>query len=451
LLVFAGCTTPRVPPATLTAESGATAYEARSLQSRDLQQFLRENLGHEPEAWDFETLCWVGFYYQPALELARAQWQTERAAQHTAAARPNPSLTLAPGYDFTREPGLSPWMPTVSADWLLQTAGKRAHQQDVARANAEAARLAIVTAAWQMRSELRKALNEAEISARRAVLLREQADLQGKFVALLQQRFQLGSVAATDVSIARTALLRAESAAADAETQSAVSRARVATALGLPVAALQGVRLPRPPAAAPLAGTDLPTARRTALRSRADLLSALARYQAAQAALELELARRIPDVHFGPGYQWDQGQNKWTLGLTIELPVFNRNAGPIAEAVARRAEAAAQFNVVQNQAVGAIDAAVAAVESAERQLQRARELREQVRQQAALAQQQLQLGAADQLEAQSARLDATTADTAVLDAENAAASAAGQLEDALQVPFSNLAALTHPASADPAP
>jgi hypothetical protein len=51
------------------------------------------------------------------------------------------------------------------------------------------------------------------------------------------------------------------------------------------------------------------------------------------------------------------------------------------------------------------------------------------------------LGAADQVESQTARLDVVTAETTLLDAENAAATAAGQLEDALQIPFPRLAAL----------
>ncbi len=54
----------------------------------------------------------------------------------------------------------------------------------------------------------------------------------------------------------------------------------------------------------------------------------------------------------------------------------------------------------------------------------------------------IRLGAADQVEVQTVRLDCATAAITLLDAETAAALAAGQLEDALQVPFPNLSDLT---------
>jgi outer membrane protein, heavy metal efflux system len=445
--LLGGCATPRVDPPTLTAESGATSFSARSLRDVGLHRFLGENLGREPEAWDFDTLCWVGFYFHPSLELARAQWATARATQRTAGQRPNPSVTLSPGYNFTREAGVSPWMPGVNFDFLLPTSGKRARQQDIARADVEVSRLGVLTAAWQLRSDLRKALADANTAGRRAALLRTQAEVQQRLLTLLEQRYAAGSIAVSDVSTTRSGLLRAEAAAADAESQAATARARVATALGLPLAALAGVTLPAPPIALSLSTPALAEARRQALRSRADVLAALAKYQSAQATLELEMVKRMPDIHLGPGYQWDQGQNKWTLGLTFELPIFNRNEGPIGEAVALRAEAAAQFNVVQGQAVGAIDTAIAALQASATQLDHAHRLRAETEKQIALAQQRLELGSADQVEVQTARLDLATVDTALLDAENAAAVAAGQLEDALQIPFSNLATLADPARA----
>jgi broad specificity phosphatase PhoE len=30
-----------------------------------------------------------------------------------------------------------------------------------------------------------------------------------------------------------------------------------------------------------------------------------------------EIAKQYPDIHLGPGYQYDQGVNKWTLGFSV--------------------------------------------------------------------------------------------------------------------------------------
>jgi outer membrane protein TolC len=260
-------------------------------------------------------------------------------------------------------------------------------------------------------------------------------------VELIEQRFAAGAIAAPEVSTARTALLQAEAAADDAHGRLLAGRARVAAAIGVPLAALADVRLPEPPAPA-LDPAALATARSAALRSRADILLELARYRSAQAALQLEVARRFPDLHLGPGYQWDQGSNKWSLGVGFELPLFHGHAAAIAEAVARRGEAAARFEQVQAQAIAAIDLATAGLEAAQRRREHARRAREEAERQLAQATQRVAAGAADRLELQTARLAAAAAGTVVLDADNAAALAAGRLEDALQMPFPTLVRLT---------
>lgn len=450
---LAGCTTSvPPPPIPFSAATAAGNYQARSFRDEGLHRFLAENLGQEPPTpWNFETLCWVAFYFHPSLGVARAQWATARAAQLTAAQRTNPTITLAPGYNTTREPGISPWFPAINFDFLLPTNGKGALQQDIARADAEVARLAVETAVWRVRSDLRSALIGAALSARRATSLQAQTDVQRELLSVLNDRFAAGSIAAADVTITRSALLRAEAAAADAQSLALGSRARVAAALGLPVTALAGMTLPVPPTLSALAPEALSAAEGESLKSRSDILAGLAKYKSAQAALELEVAKQMPDVHLGPGYQWDQGGNKWSLSLTFELPLFHRNEASIAEATARRAEAAAQFILVQAQAIAAIESAVAAQTAAAGQVDRARRIYAEAHQQSLLARQRVELGAADQLEQQMARLDEVTAETAVLDAESAAAVAAGQLEDALQVPFPRLAALADPARANPSP
>ena len=79
---------------------------------------------------------------------------------------------------------------------------------------------------------------------------------------------------------------------------------QLADALGLPLRALDGVKLS-------FAGLDqfpqeltAPEVRRQALLNGADVRGALAEYAASQSALQLEIAKQYPDVHLGPGYDW---------------------------------------------------------------------------------------------------------------------------------------------------
>jgi cobalt-zinc-cadmium efflux system outer membrane protein len=139
-------------------------------------------------------------------------------------------------------------------------------------------------------------------------------------------------------------------------------RFAVAAALGVPAGALDGVRMsfatldtfPSPEQVAP--------SREQALLDRTDVLAALADYRASEAALRLQLARQYPDLDLGPGfsrgYTARELERSLTLGISLTLPIFNHNQGPIAEAEARRREAAANFNAVQARAVTQVDAAL---------------------------------------------------------------------------------------------
>ena len=439
--LLGGCVTPLTQPPRLSPADNAAALSSRSLHDEGLHRFLVQNLGHEPAQWDFETLSWVAFYYHPSLDLARTQWATAHAALTTAGARPNPTLSVTPGYSSNPDAGVSPWFPAVNFDFLLETSGKRDLRTAVEKFSTEAARLNVLSAAWQVRSDLRHALIEAIADEHRLPFLRAQTDAQRQLLSLLEKRLAAGSITSLELSPARIALLKSEAALVDLQGQIGVARSHVAQALGVPLTALDGVSLvdlPPPPTLSPEA---LTVARRESLQSRADVLAALAHSESAHAALQLEAAKRYPDVHLGPGYQWDQGQNKWTLGLTVELPLFNRNEGPLAEATARHGEAAAQLNATQALVIAAIDNAVTAQSAATAQLDHVRRLRVELEKQVALVQTRFAGGGADQVDLQTARLDLLATDLTLADAADAAAVAAGQLEDALQVPFQNLNAV----------
>ena len=446
LWMLVGCTHFQSRP--ISADRTGAALTARSLQDEGLHRFLTQNLGREPAAWplprwDFETLTLVAFYYQPSLEVARAQWEVARSASKSAAARPNPTLSVTPGYDTSVSGGTSPWFPAVNLDFLLETARKRGFRIAIEQLTAEAARLEVLASAWQVRSDLRRALVEVAVASRRHHVLRQQAELQQELLSLLERRLAAGAVSSSEVSTARLALVKAEAAAADAQRLDPLARGRLAEILGVPLAALDGVAL-EDPMARPLpvfTDDELAGARRESLRSRSDVLAALTRYEATQAALQLEVARQYPDFHVGPGYQYDLGENKWSVALSLELPLFNRNAGPIAEAEARRREAAARFTATQAHVIAEIDGAAAAHAAAAGQLTPLLLGREELRKQAARLQSRLDAGDADRLELQNASIELAAGEAALLEAGAGAVQAAGQLQDALQVPWADLAAI----------
>lgn len=444
-LVFAGgCISagPSAPPA---LEPSGAAVAARNLQDPALRSFLTRNLGRDPSpaaggAWDFNTLTWVAFYFHPGVDVARAQWEAARAAQATAAARPNPTLTLTPGFN-SNAGDISPWFPAIAADIPLETGGKRAARTDAAKLGTEAARQDLFAAAWKIRADLRQALADLKAAEQRLGVLQTQVAAQESILALLEQRRQAGTITAPEATTARIALLQSRASAADAERQVPLARQRVAEALGLPASALNGIVFGPLPVATTASATALDTARQVSLRSRADVLAALARYDSTRASYTAEAAKRYPDLHFGPSYQWDQGASKWSLGVTLELPVFNHNEGPLAEALAKTRQAAADFNAVQTRVIAEIDRAVAGQTGAANVIASLTGVQAEFTRRQQSLQSRLAAGGADQLEVQNGRLELATAELGLLDARTQAIAAAGQLEDALQVPFADLAPL----------
>jgi outer membrane protein TolC len=133
--------------------------------------------------------------------------------------------------------------------------------------------------------------------------------------------------------------------------------------MGLPTVALEQASFHFPYEA--LSAPDPADARRAALTGRADVLAALKDYEASQSALQLAIAGQYPDLEIGPGYEFDQGDNKWSLGVSHPLPIFNQNKGAIAKAIAKREEAAATVLALQSKIAGELEQALAAIRAAD--------------------------------------------------------------------------------------
>ena len=443
--LLAGCA--RFEPKPISPAQTAAELESRSLTNAALKTFLETNLHRAFPDWpatafDFDLLTLAAFYYHPDLAVAWAQWAVAQAGNKTAGGRPNPTLSLVPGYDTAG--GLaSPWFPAVSLDVPIETAGKRGKRIAAAKHLSEAARLNLATVAWKVRSDLRSSLLVFSAAQRREALLEKQISVQEKIVALLDQQIQAGAIAGSEAAAPHIALQKLRLDFAAAQSQRAEARARVAEAIGVPLGALGD--LPDGDSRAP---ADLTTAeiRRAALRGRTDILGALAEYAAAQANLQLEIAKQYPDVHLNPGYQFDLGENKWSLGLSFDLPILNQNQGPIAEAAARREEAAAKFNAVQFKVLAEIERAVEVFRVSEKNSATLRALAETQAKQRAAVESQFNAGALERLDWLNAQFESVNADLLQLDARAKLQAAAAALEDAVQRPLAvmNSAAIERP-------
>ena len=437
LLLLAGCAHYEARP--LAPDRTAAAFASRRLDDPGLAAFARHTLSPAPSvwpppAWDLTNLTLAAIYFHPDLKVARARWAAAVAGERTAGERPNPTLSVTPAYNTTTAVP-SPWLVTPTLDLPLETAGKRRHRQDVARSLAAVARLDLAASVWQVRAGVRTALTELAAATEAEAVLRGQQALQADNLALLTRQQEAGAISAFEMTQARLAADQTRLAWGDAKRRIAEARTRLAGAVGLAGEALEGVAIslaglePPSDALAPLA-----EARRIALSSRPDVLAALATYAAAEATLALEIAKQYPDIHLNPGYEFDQGDNKWSLGLTITLPVLHQNGGAIGEADGHRAEAAARFEALQARVIAGLDRADSACRAAAERQQETGTWVEHLREQEGRVAGQVEAGALARIDLVALRLQLATANLASLDARARLLQALGDWEDAVQDP-----------------
>src|SRR5690242_7919833 len=162
--ILAGCAARRYQSAPIVPTESASRLESRNLADPGLQAFLEESVGHPvapwpPKTWDLGTLSLAALYFSPTLDAARARVAEAEAALVTAGARPNPSLSVAPGIP-------SPYLLTLDFAIPIETAGKRGHRVASARSLEHAARFDLADSAWKVRSGVRTALLNYLLAAR---------------------------------------------------------------------------------------------------------------------------------------------------------------------------------------------------------------------------------------------------------------------------------------------
>jgi outer membrane protein TolC len=117
------------------------------------------------------------------------------------------------------------------------------------------------------------------------------------------------------------------------------------------------------------------------------------------------------------------------------LPILNQNQGPIAEAKARRKEAAARFNEVQAKALAEIERATEVLRISAQTVSELQALSQQQNARRASVAAAVQAGAAERLELLAADLELANTQLVQLEGQLKAAKALASLEAAVQRPF----------------
>jgi cobalt-zinc-cadmium efflux system outer membrane protein len=418
----------RYQPHPLDPPHSEQQFRARSLADPGLVAFLRR-ADWPPAKLQLRDLYAVALYYSPDLDVARAHLKTAQAGIITANTRPNPSLGIGGGYTNAPE---SPLVFYFTPAVILETGGKRAIRTLEAGKLAEAARVDVDATAWRVLSRVRAAWVDYAMALRSVDVLNNEIRARNETIAILEKRLSVGEGARPEVESARALLIAVQVESRAASTSVSEAAANLATAVGMPVLpTVDSSTLPET-----LADLPLGDIQKAGLLHRADVRHSLLEYAADEAALQLEIAKQRPDIQLNPGYNFDEGHHKITFGPGFDIPVFNLNKGPIAEAEARRAEAEARFNALQAQAIGEMETALARYKGTRTELNDAdRTLVAIETTRTAAMQRAVTAGEEDRLSLSGVRIEGAVAARARLEAERRLQGALGALEDAVQQPL----------------
>ncbi len=287
------------------------------------------------EAYSLEALRDMARQSHPALQAARQQLDATRAQARTAGAFPNPEVEYLQGRSRARLPGITTgqtrsWAVTQRLDYPNQ----RSARLDAAEAGIRAGEADL--RAFELDLSTRLAQRYFELLRRQAELKAalEDRGLADEIHRRVAVRVSTGEAARYELIKADAERLNAQKAAQSAELR--VTQAR---------AALRALVGPELPAGFEISGSlerEVSVATLLELQARQasanpDLVRARAEIRRAEELLRLERARRLPDLALRVSEDRDAELRDSRVGVVLTVPLWDRRAGPVAEAAAQLA------------------------------------------------------------------------------------------------------------------
>ena len=301
----------------------------RHADDKQFHQYLINN-GYKTEQlpikeWALNDLIYCALFFNPNLDVARAQWRSAEAARLTAAEMRLPTVSGNYAKSNNASEEISPHAYSLSIDLPIETANKRNIRIESAQHLAEAAKIRIAQAAWQLRNEVTKTLYDYQLNLQLIKLLSKEQAHKKDIVTIYQKRINLGESSNIELSKAKLQLQTTSAELESAQRNSLTLLSRLANNLGLSLSQVEQMRLSEPVKADTLVADIPPDMQSIALLNRLDIRLALERYAIAEAKLKLEIAKQYPDLNISPGYTYEFGDKIWSLGISSLMTILTKN------------------------------------------------------------------------------------------------------------------------------
>ena len=262
----------------------------------------------------------------PEVAAAKRQWEATEGQVLQGRSRPNPELAYS--LEDTRS-------KTRTQSWQLnrplELGGKRAARTKAAEKTREQAQAQLAELQATVRANVAAAYFDVLTAQERLVLARDSAALAKSSTDTVSKRVAAGKVSPVEESKARVAEagVRVELAQAASEQRNALSRLfALLGRIDTPFTVLEGKaeNLPSVPSLADL---------QPLISSAPGVVLARIEVDRRKALTALEQSKRVPDVTVSVGMQRsnETQRNVLLFGVSVPLPIFDRNQGNLLEAL----------------------------------------------------------------------------------------------------------------------
>lgn len=414
---------------------------SRRADNDQFHQFLLNNgytSGQLPiQQWKLDDLIYCALFFNPSLDIARAQWRSAEAAKLTAAEMRLPTIGGQYSKSNNASEEISPHAYGLSIEIPIETANKRNIRIESAQHLAEAAKLRIAQAAWQLRNEVIKTFTEYQANRQQITLMSKEQAYRKDIVAIYQKRIDLGESSNIELSRAKLQLQTLNTELESKQRNHLVLLARLANNLGLSLSQVEQMQLADTTDTKALANPSAADLQTRALLNRLDIRIALERYAVAEAKLKLEIAKQYPDIVISPGYAYEFGDKIWSLGLSSLMTILTKNKLAIAEATQLREVEAKQFEALQANVISEVNVANARLTQSAQLLDNKKNLYQQQQANTRRMDNRLRAGESDRLELTYAKLEEVIAEQQIALASLQLATSANDLENAIQAPLAD--------------
>lgn len=318
------------------------------------------------EAMTLERALALADEGHPRLRAGVARIDEAAAGMLTAKAYPNPEVGAQAGRQTFRVPGnVSGLVQSFSLAQPLELGPLRSTRMQYAERGKQVQTEALSAIRLEVLSSVRRAFYQALRYQGEIAILTENQRIVEQFRDRTKVRVDVGEAGRLELYRADAELATARAAVGNARLRLATAIAQLRGAIGTPISGELRVagQMPPQPELPPLEQL-----RKELLERHPDLQRARLEVQRSQSRLDYETALKRPQPSVVATYDRPPDVPIYRMGVTIPLPIWNKRAGQIAEAVAASRVASAEALSRQSELLAALEGAYTRYQLATQQL-----------------------------------------------------------------------------------